>query len=161
MAVDQTDGRIYVAEGEANKITVLNRDGSFVRTIGQGQFFTPRGIAVDPVDRSVWVANWGNGKVVHLSADGTVLGTFLSGSKGAHGIEVDQDTVYVADKLGHVIRMFGKDGTPQGTFGAGGKTLGRFLGPAGLEIMEDPQGVEYLYVMESVNERIQVVRVTR
>ncbi len=156
VAVDQVDGRIYAAEFINNRVRVINRNGSLGATFGTGQLTNPRGIAVDPVDRSVWVSSLGTNRITHFSSTGALLGSFATGAGAAFDVEVDVDTVYLADQRGQVIRMFSKAGVSRGSFGGGGSGLGRFLGPVGLEI----KGTS-LYVMETTNERIQELRINR
>jgi tripartite motif-containing protein 71 len=154
VAVDQTDGTIYAAEFQTGRIRVLGSDGSLGPTI-TGGLVNPRGIAVDPVDRSVWVAQGGrNGRISHFSRDGEPLGSFESGAAQAADVEVSADTVFLADKDAHVIRMFSKAGAPTGTFGQRGIGVGRFRSPGGLELVGNR-----LYVMEMRGERIQELRV--
>lgn len=154
-AVDEADGRIYVPDPVTGSVRVVNRNGSSAGTIGSG-LQTPRGIAVDPVDRTLWIANWGSGRVVHLSRTGRALGGFATGLTGLTGLEVDEETVYVSSKGVHQIRMFSKSGTAQGSFGSLGSGLGRLNAPAGLELVGDR-----LFVMEAGNERITELRVDR
>ena len=154
VAVDQVDGTVYAAEHQLARVRVLRANGALGPTFSGG-LATPRGIAVDPVDRSVWVANQGNGRIVHFSATGRQLGSFAGGAVQAADVEVSADTVFLADKRGNTIRMFTKSGTPIGTYGSAGTGLGRFSGPAGLDLVGDR-----LYVMEMGGERIQELRVT-
>lgn len=154
IAVDQVDGRVYAAEFVSNRIRVVTSNGTLGATFSGG-LNNPRFVAVDPVDRSVWVSNQGNGRIVHFSSTGQALGSFASGAGQAAGIAVNADTVFLADKGGNQIRMYSKTGTPTGTFGGSGTGLGRFRGPAGLDLVGDR-----LYVMEFGGERIQELRVT-
>jgi tripartite motif-containing protein 71 len=156
VAVDQRDGTVYGAQYLANKVTVLSADGRVLREFGAGLLDDPRGIAVDPSDRSVWVSNQGSGQIVHFSRAGAPLGSFPSGAVRSADLEVDADTVYLADKLGDRLRLFAKTGEPRGTFGATGTGLGRFRGPQGMDLLGDR-----LYVTESGGERVQELRVTK
>jgi len=156
VAVDQVDGTIYGAEGGKNRVRVLGPNGTLGPTMSGG-LANPRGIAVDPADRSVWVADHGvNGRISHFSRSGELLGSFPSGAVQAADIDANEDTVFLADKGANVIRMYSKDGTPAGTFGQRGTALGRFQAPGGLDLVGDR-----LYVMEMRGERIQELRVMR
>ena len=154
VAVDQDDGTIYASEFIANRVRVIDADGSLGPTMSGG-LSNPRGIAVDPVDGSVWVSNQGNGRIVHFAADGDLLGSFDAGAVKLADVEVNADTVFLADKQANLIRMYTKAGTPTGNFGGGGTALGRFRSPAGLDLMGDR-----LYVMEMRGERIQELRIS-
>ncbi len=153
VAVDQTDGTIYAAEFIANRVRVLTSGGALGATF-TGGLSNPRGIAVDPVDRSVWVSNQGNGRIVHFSRTGQLLGSFASGAGQAADLAVNTDTIFLADKGGNRIRMYSKAGTATGSFGSAGSALGRFQAPAGLDLVGDR-----LYVIEMGGERIQELRV--
>lgn len=153
LAVDQVDGRVYAAEFLSNRVRVVNANGSLGATFSGG-LSNPRFVAVDPADRSVWVSNQGNGRIVHFSSTGQPLGSFASGAGTAAGIAVGADTIFLADKSGHQIRMYTKTGSPTGTFGGSGAGLGRFRSPTGLDLVGDR-----LYVMEFGGERIQELRV--
>ncbi len=154
VAVDQVDGTIYAAEFQSARVRVIGRDGTLGPTFSGG-LSIPRGVAVDPVDRSVWVSNQGSGQIVHFSASGQQLGSFPSGALQAADLEVNADTIFLADKRGHQIRMYSKSGVATGTFGSGGSTLGRFQSPAGLDLVGNR-----LYVMEMGGERIQELLVS-
>jgi len=156
VAVDQRDGTVYGAQYLANKVTVLSADGRVLREFGAGLLDDPRGVAVDPSDRSVWVSNQGTGQIVHFSRAGAALGSFPSGAVRAADLEIDADTVYLADQLGDRLRLFAKTGEPRGTFGSTGTALGRFRGPQGMDLLGDR-----LYVTESGGERVQELRLTK
>lgn len=64
------DGRLYVVENKAARLTVLNQDGSFVGRYGQpgrglGEFFNPWSLAVLS-DGRILVADTGNHRIVEL-----------------------------------------------------------------------------------------------
>jgi len=154
VTVDQSTGRVYAADQTRDVVTVISRDGAVLSSFGQGQLANPRGVSVDPMDGSVWVANEDSGRIAHFDADGNVLGAFDSGAAQAMEIEVSADTIFLADKRAHVIRMYDKQGSAQGSFGGLGDGLGRFRFPHGLDLLGDR-----LFVMESGNERIQELRI--
>jgi len=64
------DGRLYIVEYGAGRITVITTDGDVVARYGstgsgRGQFATPWGLAVDPRGR-IWVADTGNRRIVEV-----------------------------------------------------------------------------------------------
>lgn len=157
VAVDQSNGLIYAARFIDNAVTVLDPNGAVVRQFGSSaQLSNPRGIAVDPVDGSVWVSNQGTGRIVHYSPTGTLLGSFASGAGQAADLEVDQDTVYLADRTGNRIRWYSKAGAAQGSFGSAGSGLGRFSSPMGMDLVGGR-----LFVIEFGGQRIQELRINR
>lgn len=156
IAVDQVDGTAYAAQPFVNNVVPIRSNGTTLAPFGAGALSVPKGIAVDPVDRTIWVSNSGSGRIVHFSRTGQVLGSFSSGAGKAADLEVDQETIYLADQGGNVIRMYDKSGVPRGSFGGFGTTLGRFRGPMGMDLLGDR-----LFVIEMDGERIQELRIVR
>jgi tripartite motif-containing protein 71 len=152
------DGTIYAADGGAGTIRVLDPNGTQVRTIGNKEAITPRGIEVDP-DGSLWLVGSDNGRIVHYAADGTVLASF--GSKGQQAtqlaesadVTVDATRVYVADKAKHRIKVWTKAGVFIGAFGTKGTGNGQFENPMGLATL----GEGRILVLDAAGERIQEV----
>ncbi len=81
------DGRLYIVEYGAGRITVITTDGEIVGRFGstgsgQGQFATPWGLAVDTRGR-IWVADTGNRRIVEVvpeEADAAQTLGFLGGT---------------------------------------------------------------------------------
>lgn len=150
-----------------NKIT-LTADVAFgSEGSGEGQFTSPRAVAVGP-DGSVYVADTRAHRIQKFSAEGQFIkawGTFgtledntaLPGTfNEIWGIAVDQDGfVYASDTWNHRIQKF----TAEGEFV---KTWGIFgLADAGLNAMWGPRGVAVdqannVYVADTGNKRILV-----
>jgi tripartite motif-containing protein 71 len=152
------DGTIYAPDFQTHVVRVFGADGSVRPSIGAGALDNPRGIAVDD-DGTLWVSNRDSGTVVHLSASGTVLGSFGglgatdSTLSGAADVEVDGAYVYVADKNANRVKVWTKAGEPVYAFGSGGKALGRMQGPVGLDLT--PSGRLYVTEFTFGNERVQ------
>jgi uncharacterized protein (TIGR03663 family) len=128
------DGLIYVADTWNHRVVAIDRNGQFVREIGQrggqanlnddpdptgspGLFFGPRGIAIH--DGEIFVTDTGNERVQVFASDGTFLRAF--GGFGDEpgkliepvGIVIDDDgTVYVADSGNGRLSIFARDGSP-------------------------------------------------
>lgn len=128
------DDLIYVADTWNHRIVAIDRNGQFVREIGQrggqanlnddpdptgspGLFFGPRGVAIH--DGEIFVTDTGNERVQVFASDGTFLRTF--GGFGNEpgkliepvGIAVSDDgTVYVADSGNSRLSIFTRDGSP-------------------------------------------------
>ncbi len=99
---------------------------------GNGQFQSPRGIALAP-DGSLYVADSRNHRIQHFSADGSFIGSWgsfadvLSSDAPVGtfyepwGVAVSPDGkwVYVTDTWNHRVQKFTADGTPVKTWGTG------------------------------------------
>ena len=110
VAVDR-DRNIYVADTNNNRIQKLEDDGRPLFMFGkmgssQGEFFKPRGIAVD--DRFIYVADTGNHRIQIFTASGRFVLSY--GQKGFKKGEFNRPIgicvgkkgqIYVADTDNH------------------------------------------------------------
>src|SRR5258705_7996767 len=71
VAVDSKDNVYVFCRGE-HPIIVFDREGTFLRSWGQGQFKVPHGITVGP-DDELWLTDSGNHTIRKFSADGALL----------------------------------------------------------------------------------------
>ena len=162
------EGNIYIAEGSANRVTILSSEGIEIGTLGSsgselGQFSEPWGIAVAD-DGTCYVADTWNGRIQVFDPDGTLVNAWgqfgqedVSGSGyllyGPRDIVLDeQGNVYVADTGNKRIVKYNADGDTLAIIGGSGSDAGQFQEPVGLAI--GPDG--YLYVVDTWNHRVQV-----
>ncbi len=163
------NGRIYVVEGKANRVSVFNPDGSFVSSFGgpgqgDGQFQEPWGVAVAP-DGNVYVADTWNHRVQYFDPTGKFLGKWgqLGDAKGSTSTQPGvfwgpreiainpSGEVYVTDTGNKRVQVFGLDGTFKRMFGGAGSGPGQFNEQVGLAL--DNQG--NVWVADTWNNRIQ------
>ena len=162
------DGRVYVAEGRANRVTAFNPDGSIVAAWGQpgpgeGQFAEPWGIAVSTAGE-VFVADTWNHRIQKFTADGRFLLAWgglvdtRGDARGSEGrfwgprdIAIGPDgMLYVTDTGNKRIQVFDSNGGFVRAFGGEGSEPGRFNEPVGLAFQGDT-----LLVADAWNGRIQ------
>ena len=162
------DGRLYVAEGRANRVTVFNPDGSIATSwgragAGEGEFAEPWGIAVSP-SGDVFVADTWNHRIQKFSSDGRPLlswGGLVDARAdpnsatglfwGPRDIAIGADgLLYISDTGNKRIQVFDADGRFVRAFGGEGSEPGRFNEPVGLAFQADT-----LLVADAWNGRIQ------
>lgn len=133
---------------------------------GDGQFRSPRGIAVAP-DGSIYVADTNNNRIQHFSQSGELLnswGTYADISQGEApggtfyepwGIAVGLDgSVFVADTWNNRIQKFSSDGQFVTMWGRSGlaDAPDAFYGPRGIAV--DSSG--RVYITDTGNKRVVV-----
>lgn len=162
------DGRVYVTEARANRVTVFNREGSLATRwgaagTGDGEFNEPWGIAVAP-DGEVYVADTWNHRVQRFDASGRFLGKWgiLGDTQGQVGVGPGQfwgprdiaigadGRVYVTDTGNKRIQVFDRAGTFLAAIGGEGPAPGRLREPVGLTWAGDS-----LWVADAWNNRVQ------
>jgi DNA-binding beta-propeller fold protein YncE len=163
------DGKVYVAEGKAARVTVFNPDGTIATSwggpgAGDGQFNEPWGIAVAP-NGNIYVSDTWNHRIQYFDPSGKFLGKWgeLGDAKGSttsqpgifwgpRAIAISPaGEVYVADTGNKRIQVFGLDGSFKRMFGGAGSAPGQFNEEVGLAL--DTQG--NVWVADTWNNRIQ------
>ena len=159
------DGRIYIAEQQKHRVTILNSDLTLHkrftdadRMLGSGHLNMPQGVAVNS-NGDVYIADMMNHAIQVFDADGQFLFQFGKMGSGPgstpspSAIAIDaQDHVYVA--TGTSISIFNPQGVFIRAFGEYGSEIGKFNQIRALHI--DHNGV--LYVGEWTSNRIQMFR---
>jgi sugar lactone lactonase YvrE len=162
------DGRLYVVEAGAHRLTVFNPDGSIASSWGRqgngdGEFQEPWGVAVAP-NGEVFVADTWNHRIQKFSSDGRFLKKWgsLADTKGAMEPNPGQfwgprdiaigpnGMLYITDAGNKRIQVFDADGNHQRSFGGEGTEPGRLREPVGLAFSGNT-----LLVADTWNGRIQ------
>ena len=142
----------------------VDPDGDGPQALGDGQFFEPWGVAVDPAGQ-IYVADTWNGRIQVFDAEGRFLrkwGLFATTNGelgdpmslfGPRGIAIDLDgNLLVADTGNKRILRFSPDGQSLGQIGGGGVIAGRFEEPTDVKV--DPTDGTVV-VADAWNGRIQ------
>lgn len=142
----------------------VDLDGDGPLALGDGQFFEPWGVAVDPAGQ-IFVADTWNGRIQVFDAEGRFLrkwGVFATTNGdlgdpnslfGPRGIAIDLDgNLLVADTGNKRILRFSPTGETLGQVGGGGVIAGRFEEPTDVKV--DPTDGT-IVVADAWNGRIQ------
>ncbi len=158
--VADSDGFVYVADSENDRIQKFTSDGEFVTRWGRkgsedGDFDFPCGVAVDR-DGFVYVTDVQNNRVQKFTSDGQFVTKW--GDSGGEALNhpcgiatSDEGYVYVADTENHTIKKFAEDGKFVAKWGCAGRGDGEFYWPYGIDV--DRGG--FVYVTDSQNNRVQ------
>ena len=161
MVIDH-DENLWVTDESLNRITVLTKEGEFVRKWGEpgeedGQLNGPSGIAFDS-EENVYIADTLNHRIQKFTNDGEFMSKWGSLGDGEGnlnmpwGITVDElGDVYVADWRNDRIQKFSAEGEFISTLGRSGSGKGQFNRPAGVEVDSDGD----IYVADTGNNRVQ------
>jgi DNA-binding beta-propeller fold protein YncE len=136
IAIDQSDGSVYVVDGNNNRVEKFNSSGAFLSQLGtagsaEGQLSGPQGIAVSPVDGSVYVADANNNRVAKFDSSGAFVHVF------GYGVADGSDAFQACSSSCQP--------------GLGGAEDGEFAGPTRVAI--DSAG--RVYVLDFGNGRIE------
>lgn len=156
---DETTGDLLVADGSYSHIIVFNKSGRAVRTIGQrgtgpGRF---RAItAMTTGDEGLYVLDRLEIPVQVITINGDFKYSFgESYQTFPTAIAVNEDgIVYVVDRSDNTIRIY-QDAELLSVFGGTGSAPGRFREVTDMWVNND-----LLYVADSMNRRVQVLRMT-
>ncbi len=157
-----TEGNMYVADTNNDRIVKLNSEGSILWERGKngrgtGEFMKPSGIAVS-LSGIVYVSDMHNDRIQKFDSQGNFIKSWGHHGDGdgqfyyPEGIAVDvTGNVYVADTRNNRVQKFDSEGRFLKKWGNEGDGDSEFCLPGG--IAADEAG--YIYVSDSGNDRIQ------
>ena len=163
VAVDSKD-RVYVFNRGAHPMVVLDREGNFLRSWGEGLFSRAHGLHID-ADDNLYCTDDGDHTVRKCTTDGKVLLTigipekpspFMSGDpfhRCTHTALSPKGEIYVSDGYGNArVHKFTPDGKLLKSWGEPGTDPGQFN--IVHNIATDADG--FVYVADRENHRVQV-----
>jgi len=163
VAVDSKD-RIYLFNRGAHPMVVLDREGNFLRSWGEGLFSRAHGLHID-ADDHLYCTDDGDHTVRKCSTDGKVLLTigipnksapFMSGEpfhRCTHTALSPKGEIYVSDGYGNAcVHKYTPDGKLIKSWGEPGTDPGQFN--IVHNIATDVDG--FVYVADRENHRVQV-----
>jgi hypothetical protein len=163
VAVDSKD-RVYVFNRGAHPMIVLDREGNFIRSWGEGLFSRAHGLHIGP-DENLYCTDDGDHTVRKCTPEGKVLLTigipgkpaaYVSGepfNRCTHTALSPRGDIYVSDGYGNArMHKFSPDGKLLHSWGEPGCEPGQFNIPH--NIWADPDG--WVYVADRENHRVQV-----
>src|SRR5467141_1260161 len=163
VAVDSKD-RIYVFNRGAHPMVVLDREGNFITSWGEGLFNRAHGLHIDTED-NLYCTDDGDHTVRKCSGDGKVLLTigipnkpapFMSGEpfhRCTHTALSPRGEIYVSDGYGNArVHKYSPDGELLMSWGEPGTGPGEFN--IVHNICTDADG--WVYVADRENHRVQV-----
>jgi len=163
IAYSKINDQVWILETAAHKISIFNREGKFVRTIGKrgnanGEFNFPTHIWIAN-DGLVYIVDSMNFRVQIFDKEGNFVSIFgeIGDSSGyfarQKGIATDSyGNIYVVDALFNTVQIFNGQGEFLYNFGTRGREAGDFWMPNGIYIDKD----DYIYIADTYNARIQI-----
>jgi hypothetical protein len=163
VAVDGKD-RVYVFNRGAHPMIVLDREGKFLRSWGEGVFTRAHGLHIGP-DDNLYCTDDGDHTVRKCTPEGKVLlaigipgkpAPYMQGepfNRCTHTALSPRGDIYVSDGYGNArVHKFSPDGKLLHSWGEPGCDPGQFNIPH--NIWADEQG--WVYVADRENHRVQV-----
>jgi DNA-binding beta-propeller fold protein YncE len=157
---------LYVVDGTLKRVHVYDRDGKFLRFLGEGiKWSRPAGLAIDSARKRAYVVDVGgvgsNDHMVRVLDTETGKLLFDIGTRGdgpgqfnlpRDAVVGPDGTLYVVDGGNFRIQVFDTDGKFVKTFGSIGRQTGNFARPK--EIAADREG--NIYVVDTAFGNFQI-----
>lgn len=165
LAINHKLGRLYASDGRGHKIVVFDLQGKELLRFGQrgkgdGEFFSPQGMAIDAQGR-LYVADFLNARIQVFDADGQFLRTFGKRGDRFYDFEAPKDlaidsdgNLFVVDNRRSAIYTYNPEGEVLLVTGSDKRTahpLG-FSSPTAIDI----DGQDRIFVTDLLNRRFSV-----
>ena len=164
VAVDSQDN-VYVFNRGEHPMIVLDREGNFVRSWGEGVFSNPHGVTIGP-DGSVYCADAGDHTVRKFTTDGTLLMTIGEKDRPSApnsgepfnrptqvAVDLNSGDLFVSDGYSNArVHKYTAEGDLLFSWGESGTGPGEFNTVHNVAIDDDG----WVYVADRENHRIQV-----
>lgn len=162
IAVDDS-GSVYVVDNNAVGVQKFTGTGTYILRwgtsgSGNGQFFSPSGIAVARGGGDVYVADPNNYRIEEFTRTGAYVRQWGSNGTGngqftsPHSLAVDRaGRVYVLDSTTGRIQKFSADGSFQSSWGGSGTGNSQFAYPSGIAVDDNGN----VFVSDQNNDRVQ------
>jgi hypothetical protein len=160
VAVDSS-GSVFVVDRGNDRVQKFSSAGTFIKTWGTkgtgiGQFKGPLALSIDS-SGNVFVTDTSNNRVQEFTNRGEFIRTW--GTSYPYGVAVDSSgSVFVVGNLNDRIQKYTNTGGFVTSWGGPGTGPGQFIGPAYLDVTNPGTVIfkEYVYVADTLNNRIQV-----
>lgn len=157
-------GTAYVFNRSDNAVVMIDADGNYTGSWGQGVFKRPHGAAIGP-DQTLWLTDDGDHTVRQFTLDGRLLlqigatgqpAPFMSGkpfNRPTHTAISPSGEIYVTDGYGNAhVHKFAPDGRYLLSWGGPGAGPGEFNLPHNITCDDEGR----VYVADRENFRVQV-----
>lgn len=159
-----TGNRIYHADSNNNRLVATTLTGTVLWSAPCGTNFIPgqgpglqegcTGLDVDAAG-NIYAAAVSEQALYKFSPGGTLLQKYTgSNLRGPYDIAIRGSLMYVTESNANKVTVLTLGFVKQGSFGTRGSEPGQFLTPRGIDV----DNACNIYVMDSVNERVQVFR---
>ena len=164
VAVDKSDGCIFVADSDNNRIQKFTRDGHFMKLVGGPmsgsgpmQFNYPWGLKLN--NNKLYVCDSGNNRIQIFDTELNYI-TSIGGGRGSGPGQFnwprdvsfdDSSMLHVADYNNHRIQVLDQDGKYVREYGQRRRGLGQLTSPAFIHVDHD-----YVFVSELINNCVSV-----
>lgn len=160
VGVDST-GNIIITTS-SDRLQVYNSNGTYIKTVGIGQFWEPHCIAIDKYD-NWYITDMGNYRIQKYSSNGSYITKWGSSGSGDDqfltplGIAVDENcNVYIVDEHTNNSRIskFDSSGNFICKWGSYGSGSNEFRAPGGVTL--DLLG--NVYIVDKFNDKIKIFK---